>query len=210
MPRNRQVPSVDDHKDDQIRGKTEGFFGYVEDVFYVAVAVSLALAGVMLFGYVIYDFATKLLDGGDLTGLILEFLDGFLLVFIITELIHTIRAVIDEKVLVAEPFLIVGIVAAIRRLIVISAEAKEMVGTQEFVDAMTEVGLLTGAVLLLAGAIFLLRARRGVNRARRTSRIQTVSGVWEASPGSRVPGLARGPAFALELERTPPHSHSVR
>ena len=50
----------------------EGAFGYVEDVFYVAVAAALALAGVMLFGYVIYDFAVRLFDGGELTDLILE------------------------------------------------------------------------------------------------------------------------------------------
>jgi len=148
---------VDDQTDHRIREKTEGFFGYVEDAFYVAVAAALAIAGVMLFGYVLYDFATKLIDGGDLTNLILEFLDGLLLVFIITELIHTVRAVIDEKVLVAEPFLIVGIVAAIRRLIVISAEAKDLLGKPEFSDAMVEIGLLTGSVLLLAAAIFLLR-----------------------------------------------------
>jgi uncharacterized membrane protein (DUF373 family) len=148
---------VDEHKDNRIREKTEGAFGYVEDAFYVAVALALAIAGVMLFGYVLYDFATRLVDGGDLTKLILEFLDGLLLVFIITELIHTVRAVIDEKVLVAEPFLIVGIVAAIRRLIVISAEAKDLLGTPEFSDAMFEIGLLTGTVLLLAAAIFLLR-----------------------------------------------------
>lgn len=44
----------------------------MEDVFYVAVAAALALAGVMLFGYVIYDFAVRLFDGGELTDLILE------------------------------------------------------------------------------------------------------------------------------------------
>ena len=148
---------MDERKDHRIRSRTEGAFGYVEDVFYVAVAAALAIAGVMLFGYVVYDFAVKLFDGGTLTDLILEFLDGLLLVFIITELIHTVRAVIDEKVLVAEPFLIVGIVAAIRRLIVISAEAKDLIGTGEFPDAMLEIGILTGTVLLLAGAIFLLR-----------------------------------------------------
>lgn len=147
---------MDDQKDDRIRERTEGAFGYVEDLFYVAVAAALAIAGVMLFGYVIYDFVTKVGDG-DFTALMLEFLDGLLLVFIITELIHTVRAVIDEKVLVAEPFLIVGIVAAIRRLIVISAEAKDLLGTPEFSDAMFEIGLLTGSVLLLAAAIFLLR-----------------------------------------------------
>jgi len=149
---------VDEHRDRRIRDRTEGAFGYVEDVFYVAVAAALAIAGVMLFGFVVYDFAVRLFDGGTLTDLILEFLDGLLLVFIITELIHTVRAVIDEKVLVAEPFLIVGIVAAIRRLIVISAEAKDLIGTGEFSDAMLEIGILTGTVLLLAGAIFLLRS----------------------------------------------------
>ena len=148
---------MDDQQDNRVRERTEGFFGYVEDAFYVAVAGALAIAGVMLFGYVLYDFATRLVDGGDLTNLILEFLDGLLLVFIITELIHTVRAVIDEKVLVAEPFLIVGIVAAIRRLIVVSAEAKDLLGTPEFSDAMFEIGLLTGSVVLLAAAIFLLR-----------------------------------------------------
>lgn len=141
-----------------MRERTEGAFGYVEDVFYVAVAVALAIAGVMLFGYAAYDFATRLLDGGELPNLVLEFLDGLLLVFIITELIHTVRAVIDERVLVAEPFLIVGIVAAIRRLIVISAEVKDLMGTPEFSDAMFEIGILTGTVLFLAGAIFLLRS----------------------------------------------------
>jgi uncharacterized membrane protein (DUF373 family) len=94
---------------------------------------------------------------GDFTARILALLDGLLLVFIITELIHTVRAVIDERVLVAEPFLIVGIVAAIRRLVVVSAEAKDLLGKPEFGDAMTEIGILTGTVVILALAIFLLR-----------------------------------------------------
>jgi uncharacterized membrane protein (DUF373 family) len=149
---------VEDHEEHRLREKTEGFFGYVEDLFYVAVAVALSIAGVVLFGYAVYDFATNLLNGDDVTDLVLSFLDALLLVFIVTELIHTVRAVIDQKVLVAEPFLIVGIVAAIRRLIVVSAEAKDLQGKPEFGDAMVEIGLLTGAVILLAGAIFLLRS----------------------------------------------------
>ena len=139
-----------------LRDRTESFFGYVEDVFYVAIATALALVGVFLFGYVVYDFVSKVGEG-DVTKNILTLLDGLLLVFIVTELIHTVRAVIDERVLVAEPFLIVGIVAAIRRLVVVSAEAKDLLGKPEFGDAMTEIAILTGGVLVLAGAIFLLR-----------------------------------------------------
>ncbi|MDQ4024791.1 MAG: phosphate-starvation-inducible PsiE family protein [Actinomycetota bacterium] len=139
-----------------LREGTEQLFGRVEDVFYVAVAAALSVAGVVLFGYAVYDFASHV-SGGDLSKQILTLLDNLLLVFIVTELIHTVRAVIDERVLVAEPFLIVGIVAAIRRLVVVSAEAKDLLGKPEFGDAMTEIGILTGSVVVLAAAIFLLR-----------------------------------------------------
>lgn len=140
----------------RLRDRTEASFGYVEDLLYVAIAAALTLVGFGLFGYVVYDFVSKMGEG-DFTTKILALLDGLLLVFIITELIHTVRAVLDERVLVAEPFLIVGIVAAIRRLVVVSAEAKDLLGKPEFGDAMTEIGILTGTVVILALAIFLLR-----------------------------------------------------
>ena len=139
-----------------VRRYTEKVFGQIEDVLYVAIAIALAIAGVIYFGYVLYDFVNHLSDS-DLTTLILDLLDGLLLVFIITEIIHTIRAVIDERVLVSEPFLVVGIVAAIRRLIVVSAQAKDLVGTPEFGDAILEIGVLTGTVVLLGLTIFMLR-----------------------------------------------------
>ena len=140
----------------RIRDFAERAFGFAEDVFYVAVALALTGAGFLLFGYVIYDFV-KNLSLKDMTPGILSLLDGLLLVFIITELIHTIRVVIDEKVLVSEPFLVVGIVAVIRRLVVVSAEAKELIGTPDFADAMLEIGILSGAIIALGGTIFLLR-----------------------------------------------------
>ena len=141
------------------RGAREGVervFGFVEDAFYIAVATALAITGFILFGYAVYDFVQSY-SSTSLTTNVLSLLDSLLLVFIVTELIHTVRAVIDEKVLVSEPFLVVGIVAAIRRLVVVSAEAKTLVGTPKFGDAMLEIGILTGAVLALGTAIFLLR-----------------------------------------------------
>jgi hypothetical protein len=138
------------------REATSDAFGFVEDALYVAVAGALTLAGVILFGYAIYtfvkDFSVSVLDS-----VTLDLLDNLLLVFIITEVIHTIRAVIDEKLLLAEPFLIVGIVAAIRRLLVISAEAKDLLGRPVFTDAMLEVAVLTATALLLTLAVFFLR-----------------------------------------------------
>jgi uncharacterized membrane protein (DUF373 family) len=138
------------------RDATADAFGFVEDGLYVAVAVALTIAGVMLLGYSLYAFVIDLGDAA-MSQSILELLDNLLLVFIVTEIIHTVRAVIDEKVLLAEPFLIVGIVAAIRRLIVVGAEAKDLVGRPEFTDILFEIAVLAGAVILLTASIFLLR-----------------------------------------------------
>src|SRR6266487_414097 len=85
---------------------------------------------------------------------------GLLLVFIFTELINTIRVVIARRALEVEPFLIVGIVAAIRRLIVVSAEAENLLGTSRFRDVMLEIGVLAGAALVLGTTVLLLRIAR--------------------------------------------------
>jgi hypothetical protein len=61
---------------------------------------------------------------------------------------------------VVEPFLIVGIVAAVRRLIVTSAEAENLLGTAKFRDVMLEIGILAMAVLLLGVTVLVLRIRQ--------------------------------------------------
>jgi uncharacterized membrane protein (DUF373 family) len=91
---------------------------------------------------------------------VLELLSGLLLVFIFTELITTIRVVISRRRVEVEPFLIVGIVAAVRRLIVISAEAENLLGTAEFRDLMIEIGILAATVLLLGTTVLVLRIKR--------------------------------------------------
>lgn len=139
-----------------VRDKTEQAFGLVEDLLYVLVALALSLAGLILFGYAIYE-AVKGVQQEAVSSVMLALLDTLLLVFIITEIIHTIRVVIDEKILVSEPFLVVGIVAAIRRLVVVSAEAKDLIGKPTFGDAMLEIGVLTATVLALGATIFMLR-----------------------------------------------------
>lgn len=149
----------------------------VENGFYAVIAVALALAGAALFIDTIYQFAAGLRQTPlDLRAGLLDVLDGILLVFIVAELLHTVRAVIDEATLRTEPFLVVGIMAVIRRLIVISAEAPDFLGDPRFTDLMVEMGLLIGAVLGLGATIFLLRLRTGESDARTASRQQEATG----------------------------------
>jgi uncharacterized membrane protein (DUF373 family) len=133
--------------------------GYGEFLIDTVVALALIVGGTILLGVVMYDFVSGL-GQGPFVVVVLELLSGLLLVFIFTELITTIRVVIARRKVVVEPFLIVGIVAAVRRLIVISAEAENLLGTPKFRDVMLEIAILAGTVLLLGATVLLLRIKR--------------------------------------------------
>jgi uncharacterized membrane protein (DUF373 family) len=140
----------------EFRGRTAGVFRFVEYLFYIAVAGALSIVGAIIFGNAVYTFISGFQDEG-VGSTVLALLDQLLLVFIVAELIHTLRAVINDRVLMAEPFLIVGIVASIRRLIVVTAEVPRFIGTEKFASLMLEIGILVGGVLALGFTVFLLR-----------------------------------------------------
>jgi uncharacterized membrane protein (DUF373 family) len=131
-------------------------FRVVEHVFYIAIAAGLTVSGVALLGHVGWTFAGRLTSAGVVASA-LHLLEGVLLVFIMTELIHTIRAILDTNVVTTEPFLVVGIVAAVRRLLVITAQAPHTAGGEAFRNALLETGTLVLVVLGLGVTIYLLR-----------------------------------------------------
>jgi uncharacterized membrane protein (DUF373 family) len=90
----------------------------------------------------------------------LEILDGLLLIFIFVELLYAVRACLRSHEIVAEPFLIVGILAGIKEIVVLSVEATLLEKGPAFSRAIVEIGVLAGVVLALALAAFILRERR--------------------------------------------------
>src|SRR5438093_13699239 len=79
-------------------------FDHIEDSIYVLVAALLVLAG----GFVLWSAITELIDQvGKSTGPITvatSVLDKGLVLFIVAELLHTVRATIQERTLLGEPF----------------------------------------------------------------------------------------------------------
>lgn len=88
-------------------------------------------------------------------------LDGLLLAFILLELLAAVRATITERQLVAEPFLVAGIIASIKEIIVVALSATKSRGTDAaaFDDSVVQIGVLAGVVLLLSVATFLVRRK---------------------------------------------------
>ena len=91
----------------------------------------------------------------------LEVLDGLLLIFIFVELLYAVRSCLRSHEIVAEPFLIVGILAGIKEIVVLSVEAATLLDKgPAFARAVVEIGVLGAVVLVLAVAAFVLRERR--------------------------------------------------
>lgn len=90
----------------------------------------------------------------------LDVLDTLLLVFIVVELLYAVRVTLAKRELLAEPFLLVGIIVAIKEIIVLSVKAAEEVGNGAiFEDQMWEIGVLGVLVLLLGATAWLLRRK---------------------------------------------------
>ena len=79
----------------------------------------------------------------------------------VVEILYTVQVSLREHALVPEPFLVVGLIAGIRRILVLTAEFADMIeeGGDVFRNGMIELGLLTRLVLGLVGALALLRRR---------------------------------------------------
>jgi hypothetical protein len=133
--------------------------GILEDAVYWAIAALLVVGSVAL---LIAQFNTLLrLRNTSVNVVMIEILDGLLLIFIFVELLYAVRSCLRSREIVAEPFLIVGILAGIKEIVVLSVEAAALLDKgPDFARAVVEIGVLGGVVLVLALAAFVLRERR--------------------------------------------------
>jgi phosphate starvation-inducible membrane PsiE len=89
----------------------------------------------------------------------IEILDSVLLVMMTMEIVYTVAISLESHTLVAEPFLIIGQIAAIRRMLVITATSTkdEHTAPEVFRNTLIELGLLALIVIVMALAIYILR-----------------------------------------------------
>jgi len=135
-------------------------FTRVEDVVYIGLGLLLAASALVLLVLAAIKFGSSLLEGGFPVDAI-DLLDRLLLILMIVELLYTVQVSFREHALVPEPFLIVGLIAATRRILVLTAEFVTLPGKGEgiFRNAMIELGLLTLLVVAMVLSLVLLRRR---------------------------------------------------
>lgn len=136
---------------------TDQVLTVVEDVLYSGIAVLLIVAAGGLLVVAGRDLLGSVVKE-DTAG-VLHVLDTLLLVFIFVELLYAVRQTLKERQVLVEPFLLVGILAAIKEIVVLSVEAAKQVNqaSPAFGRSVTEIGVLGGLLLALALAAVLLR-----------------------------------------------------
>jgi len=93
-------------------------------------------------------------------------IDRLLFVLMLVEILHTVRISLRWHKLVVEPFLIVGLIASIRRVLVMMLQAETLTsnwtgeGEAKFRAAMIELAVLSLVIAVLVGAICLMRRHR--------------------------------------------------
>jgi uncharacterized membrane protein (DUF373 family) len=144
----------------RLRERIAKGFSYVEDVMYVGLAALLALSALVLLGATALTLARSVI-GGPLPAGIVGLLDQLLLVLLIVELLYTVHVSFREHVLTAPPFLLVALIATVRRILVLTAETKTVMEARPdaFRETMVELGLLTLMALSLVVCLYLLRTR---------------------------------------------------
>ncbi|MGH9165756.1 MAG: phosphate-starvation-inducible PsiE family protein [Acidimicrobiales bacterium] len=148
-----------DTRHDRLATPANRILHFAENAVYGLAGIFLVAAAVSVLASVGYHLALDVDDGVEPA--ITTALDGLLLVFILLELLAAVRATMVERRLIAEPFLVAGIIASIKEIIVVALRAKDSEGVSQgnFDDAMTEIGVLGGIVLLLALATYLVRRK---------------------------------------------------
>ena len=144
--------------------QSANFIQHAEQSVYVVIGGMLVLTLVLA---LLGSFMLLFQGARDLsrTDAIFEIIDRLLFVLMLVEILHTVHASIRSGTLVCEPFLIVGLIACIRRILVITLETSQITQPERwgagnmplFQASMIELGVLALLIVVLVGSIRLTR-----------------------------------------------------
>jgi uncharacterized membrane protein (DUF373 family) len=143
-----------------IRAWIARVFTIFEDIVYVGLGLLLAASAFSLLIGGVSTFVENL-SGGIFFLNMIALLDRILLILLVVELLYTVQVSLREHSLVPEPFLLVGVIAAIRRVLVLTAEFGHIAQATDamFQRFIAELAVLTVLIFVLVLSLMFLRKR---------------------------------------------------
>jgi hypothetical protein len=155
-----ETPLTDDAKGGPGHRLFAGLLGF-EVLLYAAVGLLLAAAAVLVLVGTVHELAHGISSGRGSVDMAVTVLDRILLTLIIAELVYTLRFVLRTHEIAVEPFLFIGLIAVVRRILIVTAQfERPPSGGRALTNLLLELGLLGFLAFALSLAVFLVRRGR--------------------------------------------------
>lgn len=131
-----------------------------ENLLYAAVALLLVAAAAFVLIGTVHEIVQAISKRSGAVDTAVVILDRVLLTLIIAELLYTLRFVLRTHQIAVEPFLFIGLIAVVRRILIVTAQFERLPsGGRQLTNLLFELGLLGFLALALAVAVRLVRER---------------------------------------------------
>ncbi len=145
-----------DEQPNTLSRRVETLLGGAELALYLSTAVILTVGAATLLIFAVYE-AVLTATTAPSDKILVPLLDRVLLVLMLAEVIYTVRRVAKTRRLELGPFFVIAIIAAIRRVLVITAESAGYdINDPAFQAASVELGLLALLIVAFAAAMRLV------------------------------------------------------
>lgn len=130
------------------------------DFLHLIIGILLIALGAIFVFHLFYNLKSLFLEK-DFALTIGIILNKVFFALMILEVAHTVVVSFQEHTIKPEPFLMVGLIASVRRILVLTLNLVENTPSQEeFYRAMLETGVLAGLILILIIGIVLLQKQK--------------------------------------------------
>jgi len=158
-------------KDRAVRLSTELFLR-IELLVYVALGILLSVTALLALGSAALLLWEGMRDWSG-TSAIFLIVDRLMFVLMLIEILHTVRGSVRSGELTPEPFLIVGLIASIRNVLVITLKSSGVTseghgsieGEMLLRSSIVELGVLGALILIFVVSIYLLRRGHALRAA---------------------------------------------
>ena len=134
-----------------------------EYALYACVGLLLAVAAGFVLVGTVSGIVRSVLDGGGAVDIGVIVLDRILLALIVAELAYTLRFVVKTHEIAVEPFLYIGLIAVVRRILIVTAQLERGPHTgSAATNLLLELGVLGLLVPALAVGVHLVHRSRVV------------------------------------------------
>jgi uncharacterized membrane protein (DUF373 family) len=140
--------------DEELGAEPVRLIRLLEDIIHYVIALFLLGVAIYVLGHTIVD---AFHHGTDFGTRVTAAINGVLFVIIVLEILRTVLSHFEQNEFQLKPFLIIGIISAVRHILTVNAQISLGHSTEHLSDYLLELGVNAAVVLALVVGLVLVR-----------------------------------------------------